>query len=253
MTELLERDTRTERPGAARRAPRSLCRACAAELAAAVHELRAPVSHIKGFVSTLRQPDVEWDDATRAEFLAELEREADRLADLIADLLDLGSVERGHLDLVPTAPAVLADAALDRVRGRLADHPVEVDVPNDLPSVPVDAPRVERLLANLLENAAKYSQPGSPIAVWARPRLPYLQIAVDDAGPGIPPHLLGRVFDRFFRAPSAGASAAGTGLGLAIARSIAVAHGGRLHAENRPAGGARFLLSLPVAAPASRT
>ncbi len=215
-------------------------------LAAASHELRTPLSHIKGFVSTLRQVDVSWDETTRADFLAEVEREADRLAALIADLLDLSRLERARLRAAPAAPAALVAAAIDRVRGALAAHPVVLDLPDDLPSVPVDAEQIERLLVNLIENAAKYSPTGAPITVWAR-RLPdQIELGVDDMGPGIPPHLLGRVFDKFFRAPATGAPVAGTGLGLAIARSIALAHGGHLHAENRPTGGARFLLALPL-------
>jgi len=222
-------------------------------LAALFHELRTPLSHIKGFVSALRQGDVAWDEETRADFLAEVEREADRLAGLIADLLDLSRLERGGLDRAPVPPAALVAGGLDRVRGRLAEHPVALDVPADLPPVWVDAAQLERVLANLLENAAKYSPPGSPIAVSAA-RLPgrQLELAVADRGPGIAPHLLARVFDQFFRAPDpTRPPVPGSGLGLAIARSIVLAHGGRIRAENRPDGGARLVVSLPLAPPAT--
>ena len=220
-------------------------------LAAAFHELRTPLSHIKGFVSALRQGDVEWDEATRADFLAEVEREADRLASLIGDLLDLSRLERGGLERAPVRPAALVAGGLDRVRGLLADRPLELRVPPDLPPVWADAPQLERVLANLLENAAKYSPPGSPIAVSAAP-LPgrRLELAVEDRGPGIPEPLLERVFDQFFRAPGpADHPVAGTGLGLSIARSIVLAHGGRIRAENRPDGGARLVISLPLSPP----
>jgi two-component system sensor histidine kinase KdpD len=137
------------------------------------------------------------------------------------------------------------------VRGLLADHPVAVAVAEDLPAVWADGAQLERVLANLLENAAKYSPPGSPIAVSAARRPDrQLELAVEDRGPGIAPHLLARVFDQFFRAPDAtGQPVPGSGLGLSIARSIVLAHGGRIRAENRPDGGARLVVSLPLTPP----
>src|SRR5262245_34767756 len=219
-------------------------------VATVVHELRTPLSHIKGFVSALRQRDVTWDEGTRADFLAEVEREADRLAGLIGDLLDLSRAERAGPDRAAVAPAALVAGALDRVRGPLAGRPVAVEVPADLPALWADAPQLERVLANLLENAAKYTPAGSPVGLAARARPGRrLELAVEDRGPGIAPELLDRVFDRFFRAPGPEAAAAGSGLGLALARSIVQAHGGRIRAENRPGGGARFVLTLRLAPP----
>jgi K+-sensing histidine kinase KdpD len=220
-------------------------------LAATSHELRTPLGHIKGFVSTLRQPDVEWDEATRRDFLAETEREADRLARLVDDLLDMSRIESGGLDRSQRArvrPWALVAGALARVGDLAAAHRLEVAVPDDLPPVLADAAQLELVLKNLLENAAKYSSPGTRIRVSGARAGGEVRLAVEDEGLGIPPEHLERVFERFFRVTGAGLPAQpGTGLGLAISRGIVRAHGGRVWAENRPEGGARFVVALPAA------
>ena len=217
-------------------------------LASASHELRTPLAHIKGFVSTLRQTDVEWDDETRLEFLAETERETDRLAGLIGDLLDMSRLESGGPDIIdrgPTRLAGLVAGGLDRVRGLLSGHPVHVDVPEDLPGLSVDASQIERVVGNLVENAAKYSLPGTPVRISGAQVNGGVELRVEDEGPGIPEEHLGRVFEKFYRVRSDGSPVAGTGLGLAICRRIVQAHGGRIWAENRPEGGARLVVRLP--------
>jgi PAS domain S-box-containing protein len=220
-------------------------------LAATSHELRTPLGHIKGFVSTLRQTDVDWDEATRRDFLAEIEREADRLARLVDDLLDMSRIESGGLDRsqrAPVRPVALVAGALARAPDLAAAHRLEVVVPDDLPPVEVDAAQLERVLVNLLENAAKYSPVGTPIRVSGVGVDGEVRLAVEDEGLGIPPEHLERVFERFYRITGAGLPAQpGTGLGLAISRGIVRAHGGRVWAENRPEGGARFVVALPAA------
>jgi signal transduction histidine kinase len=218
-------------------------------LGSASHELRTPLSHIKGFVSTLRQTDVEWDEATRQDFLAEIEREADRLAKLIGDLLDMSRLGSGGLAPGARAPERLDDlvaGGLDRARGALAEHPVAVEVGAELPAVLVDAGQIERVVANLVENAAKYTPPGTPIRLSAAAADGAVELRVEDAGPGIPPDQLERVFETFVRGPAAAQAASGAGLGLTICRRIVEAHGGRIHAENRLEGGARFVVALPA-------
>jgi signal transduction histidine kinase len=220
-------------------------------LAATSHELRTPLGHIKGFVSTLRQPDVEWDAATRRDFLAEIEREADRLARLVDDLLDMARIEGGGLDRTrraPVRPRALVAGALRRV-GHLGGHRLALALAHELPPVEVDAAQLELVLKNLLENAAKYSPPGTTIRVSGARAGGEVRLVVEDEGLGIPPEHLERVFERFFRGTGAGLPAQpGTGLGLAISRGILRAHGGRVWAENRPEGGARFVVALPAAA-----
>ena len=225
-------------------------------LAATSHELRTPLAHIKGFTSSLRQPDVEWDEATRQDFLAEIEREADRLTELIDDLLSMSRLESGAPAQHAREAAAAADlvtAGLDRVRGLLGVARVDIDAPPDLPLVTVDAAQLEQVVANLVENAAKYGPATVQIRVTVAQVGDELELGVEDDGPGIPEEDLEHVFDKFYRARRTEHSGVpGTGLGLAICRAIVEAHGGRIWAENRPQGGARLLMRLPIQAAAAR-
>jgi two-component system, OmpR family, sensor histidine kinase KdpD len=221
-------------------------------VAATSHELRTPLSHIKGFVSTLRTTEIVWEPELRDDFLAEIEHEADRLARLVENLLDMSRIDSGGLDpatRTATLPAVLVDGGVGLVRGSLGDHWLDIQVADDLPPVWVDASQMERVVANLLDNAAKYSPPGQPIEVIGRLAGDTVNVRVEDHGLGIPAEHVERIFEPFFREPSAGYPAKpGTGLGLAICRSIIRAHGGRIWAEQRVGGGAAFVFTLPVAA-----
>jgi two-component system, OmpR family, sensor histidine kinase KdpD len=218
-------------------------------LAATAHELRLPLSHIKGFVSTLRRSDVEWDESTRREFLAEIETETDRLTELVDKLLDPSSPHR-TMAVSPVREQTLADPAalvrggLHRVRGLLRDHTVRVQLPAWLPSVRVDADAIERVVANLLENAAKYSPPRTRIDVSAQlVDFGSLEIAVDDEGPGVPLEDRALIFEPFFRNQP---DVPGHGLGLAICQAIVQAHGGDIRVGDSPGGGAHFAIRLPI-------
>jgi signal transduction histidine kinase len=221
------------------------------------HELRTPLSHIKGFVSTLRTTDTDWDPATRDDFLAEIENEADRLATLIENLLNMSRIDSTGQDPAArsaTQPEMLVAAGVDRVRGSLGDHPLEIDIEHDLPAVWVDSSQVERVIANLLDNAVKYSPPAEPIGLSAHLAGDEVCLRIEDRGLGIPLAHVERIFEPFFREPTAGYPAKpGTGLGLAICRSIVRAQQGRIWAEQRPGGGAAFVFTLPVAAPTRPT
>jgi PAS domain S-box-containing protein len=222
------------------------------------HELRTPLTHIKGYASSLLQTDVQWDTATQREFLEAIEQEADRLAKLIADLLDMSRIEAGaleRLERAPVAPAILVTSALRRLGRATASHPVHLDVPDNLPLVLVDPPQIERVLVNLIENAAKYSPPDAGILIQARVepgsgRGSSVVVRVRDRGIGIAAEHLERIFERFYRVPGvAGRWAGGTGLGLAICKGIVEAHGGRIWAESTPGQGSTFTFTLPVAEP----
>jgi signal transduction histidine kinase len=225
-------------------------------VAATSHELRTPLSHIKGFVSTLRTTDTVWEPETRDDFLAEIEREADRLARLVENLLDLSRIDLGGLDpaaRIATPPAALVEGGVGRMHGSLGDHGLEIQLADDLPLVGVDASQVERVIANLLDNAAKYSPPGQPIAVIGRRSGDVVSLRIEDRGLGIPPEHVERIFEPFFREPTGRYPAKpGSGLGLAICRSIIRAHDGQIWAEQRVGGGAAFVFTLPVAAPNPR-
>lgn len=222
-------------------------------LAATSHELRNPLGNIKGFVTSLRRTDMDWDEPTRRDFLGEIEREADRLEKLVDDLMDLArtddAVDRRTREQV--APSLLVAGGLDRIRHVLAGREVFVRIPDTLPTVEVNADRLEHVVANLVENAAKYAPAGTPVQVIGRLVGDRVELAVEDEGPGIAAENLERIFDRFFRAGVAG-DVPGSGLGLAICRAIVDAEGGSIWAENRPSGGARFVVSLTLRTPAVR-
>ncbi len=217
-------------------------------LAATAHELRLPLSHIKGFVSSLRRTDVTWDQETRDDFLKEIEIETDRLAQLIDSLLLASSAKRTSVptvDMKLISPDHVIYSALHRVRGLLGDRSLRVDAPRWLPAVRMDSAAIERVLANLLQNAIKYSPPGSPIGISARLTDGELELSVDDEGPGVPAEDRQRIFEPFVRMQTTGS---GEGLGLAISLAIVLAHGGRMHVGDRPGGGARFTVLLPAQA-----
>jgi two-component system sensor histidine kinase KdpD len=138
--------------------------------------------------------------------------------------------------------------ALIRLEERLRGRDVRVQLPPDLPLVPVDSVLIEQVFVNLLENAAKYTPAGSPIDISAGVIDGAVRVDVADRGPGLPPGEEQRVFDKFHRAPGS-LDQAGVGLGLTICRGIVMAHGGKIWAENRPGGGAVFRFTLPLAGP----
>jgi len=220
-------------------------------LSMVTHELRTPLHHIKGFVSTLLQTDVTWDAATQQDFLVSIERETDRLSGLVEKILELSRLQAATLPLerewYPVAD--LVDGALQRQRVALAARPVGVDLDPTLRVLLADGREIETVLSNLLENAAKYSADGSPIEIAAARRGGQAVLSVTDQGIGIPPEQRVRIFERFYQAPTAGRRPAGTGLGLAICKQIVEAHGGRIWVEGQPGLGSCFYVSLPLGEP----
>jgi signal transduction histidine kinase len=215
------------------------------------HELRTPLHHIKGFASTLLQPDLEWDAATQRECLEAIEQGADRLARLIEALLDMARIADGCFQprRQPCAPAALVTAAVQIARDAHAEHPLQVAVPRTLSEVLVDPIQVERVLVNLLSNAAKYSPAGSPIEVRATEEGGAVVIRIADEGAGVAKTERRRIFQRFQRGSSAGVTRApGTGLGLAIAQELVVAQDGKIWVEQNVPRGSIFAVRLPLAA-----
>ena len=219
-------------------------------LAAAAHELRLPLSHIKGFVSSLRRQDVDWDEETREEFLAEIEAETDRLTELLETLLD---VPRGArmpargATLARGRPSAVVKGALHRVRGLLEGRQILQEVAPDLPVLRMDASAMERVLANLLQNAIKYSPPFTPVRLSAHVNANNeLEFRVEDEGPGIPIERRQRIFEPFYRNRTQLEQVPGHGLGLAICKYIVREHGGRIDVTDRPGGGACFSVRLPL-------
>lgn len=212
------------------------------------HELRTPLGFIKGYVTTLLRQDTEWDAAAREEFLHIIDDEAERLRELIDNLLDSSRLESGSLSMT-LEPTRLASVIRDTVaRRRSVDErlEVELDLPDDLPVIYIDATRVAQVVDNLLSNALKYA-PAAPVQVRARAEPEQLVVQVQDHGPGIAAEHLPRLFERFYRVPQSSGGVRGTGLGLHICRKIIEAHGGQIAAASRPGEGTCFTFTLPRA------
>jgi signal transduction histidine kinase len=206
-------------------------------VAIASHELRTPATSVYGVLKTLSERGHELSEELRDELLTVGVEQGERLRRLLEELLDLSRLDARAINVEPR-PVVLKTALAEVVHGALpVGDTVELDIPDDLAAV-VDPLVLDRVISNLVANAVRYGAP--PIRIVAQQRDRHLRVAVEDAGPGIPEELEGKIFDRFAR----GGSDTGHGLGLAIARAYAQAHGGDLVYDHRPSG-ARFELLIP--------
>jgi two-component system sensor histidine kinase KdpD len=230
-------------------------------LDAVTHDLRTPLTSIKASVTTLlddqRSPTADkaasrLDEEGRQEMLEIINEESDRLDRFIDGLMELARIEAGELHLRRHRASLneIAAAAIKRAKPRTRLHNIELKVDRELPSVNVDGPALVEVIYVLLDNAAKYSPPGSTVTVSATTsRDGEVCLVVEDQGSGIPPDLRERVFTKFFRAMGDGGEQkpSGTGMGLAIAQGIVEAHGGRIWNEDGAAGrGTRFIVALPM-------
>jgi two-component system sensor histidine kinase KdpD len=219
-------------------------------LSAISHDLRTPLAAIVGASSSLVQDESKLDDHARRELGQTIYDEATRMAGLANNLLDMARLEAGavilNLQWQPLEEVV--GGALAGLTSRLVNHPVSVRLPQDLPLVEIDSLLIERVFANLLENAVKYTPPGTPIEIIAVNAQNELLVTVADHGHGIPAGEEQRIFEKFHRVANEG-SQGGAGLGLTICRSIVEAHGGRIWADNLPSGGAAFHFALPLSEP----
>ncbi|MGZ4745248.1 MAG: sensor histidine kinase [Oryzihumus sp.] len=216
-------------------------------LAAVSHDLRTPLAGIKAAVSTLRTGDVELTDADRDELLAATEESVDRLGAIIANLLDLSRLQTGGVNLVLDDVGV-EDVVARALRGLPDDGTLEVALPDDLPEVRVDAGLLERVVANLVDNAVRHTPPGTPVTVGADAGDGRVRLWVADRGPGVPDSSREELFAPFQRLGDTPAGE-GVGLGLAVARGLTEAMGGTLAAEDTPGGGLTMVVDLPGNAP----
>ena len=220
----------------------------AALLSSASHELRTPLTAMKTSVSSLLENAATMTDKLRKEFLEGINQEIDYLNRLVDNLLDMSRIEAGML--VPRCEWYpledLVEGAFRRVGASLRDRPLEVRLPDEVPSVLVDGVEIQQVLVNLLDNAIKYSPSDSLIRIEARPTSQAVEVRVSNSGQGIPSEDLERVFDRFYRVRSGRERMVhGTGLGLAICKGIIEAHGGRIWAESTPGQETTITFTLP--------
>jgi len=214
-------------------------------LGAVSHDLRTPLAAIQGAATSLLLPDP-LPEATRLDLLAMIRDESDRLARLLGDLLELTRLQSGAIQIQKEWQLLdeVVGSAVLRLEARKGPQPIKVDLPESLPLVPLDGALMEQVLINLLGNANRHA-PDSPVELraWEEPGFIHLEIA--DRGPGIPAEFHQRVFDKFFRMPRT-LKDGGVGLGLAICGAIVKIHGGAIWVEDRPGGGARFRITLPL-------
>lgn len=215
-------------------------------LAAVSHDLRTPLAGIKAAVTSLRSEDVEWSEEDRAELLAGIEEGADRLDHLVGNLLDMSRLQTGTV--TPLIREIDLDEVVPMALGGVPEVSVGLDVPETLPMVAVDPGLLERAMANLVENAVKYSPSGTPVLVAASALADRVEVRVVDRGPGVPDEAKDRIFEPFQRHGDA-PRGVGVGLGLAVARGFAEAMGGTLDAEDTPGGGLTMVLTLRAAGP----
>jgi two-component system, OmpR family, sensor histidine kinase KdpD len=219
----------------------------AALLAAVSHDLRTPLASIKACVTSLLADDVDWPPEAITEFCRTIDEESDRLTTLVGNLLDMSRLQAGVLSLhrCPVGVDEIVPAALSSLGDRARGDVVEVGVAETLPRVEADPALLERVLANLIDNALAWSPPGVPVRVEAGGGSGAVEVRVVDRGPGIPPSERDRVFLPFQRLGDR-STGAGVGLGLAVARGFTVAMGGRLTVEETPGGGTTMVVSLPA-------
>ena len=212
------------------------------------HELRVPLSSIKGLAATVKETSP--DPAEMAQFFRTIEQQADHMRSLISDLLDAGRIEAGTLSVrtESTDVADLVDQARNTFLSGGGRHAILIDLPPDLPRALADRRRIVQVLNNLFSNASRYSPATSPIRVSAVRNGLHVAISVSDEGRGIPPDQLPRLFRKYARVGDSEAGIGGSGLGLAICKGLVEAHGGRIRAASGGAGlGARFTFTIPVA------
>jgi two-component system, OmpR family, sensor histidine kinase KdpD len=210
------------------------------------HEFRTPLTSIKASITSLLSPTgLSADD--RQELMTVINEESDRLNRLVGEAAEVAQLESHEfqLDLQSSGVLDLAKAAVNEVKQTLGKHPVEIVVPEHI-SLRLDPDRIKEVLVQLLENAAKYSPPESPIRITAEAKGANIEISVADQGAGIDDMEQVLIFDKFYRGKNQRYRVQGTGMGLAIARAIVEAHGGKIGVTSQLGCGSVFYFLLPV-------
>lgn len=217
-------------------------------LASISHDLRTPLAVMSGASSTLAESGERLSAAERDALARSIYKHAGDMTELVSNVLQMAKLESGAIELERDWAALheIVGAVLGRLQPRLSAHRLMVDLPDDLPLMRANAPMIEQVLGNLLENAAKYTPAGTVVRVRAQRDAAQITVSVEDFGPGLPEDVdLERLFAKFQRGSSEGATG-GMGLGLAICRAIVRLHGGRIWAERVPGAGTAFRFTLPL-------
>ena len=211
------------------------------------HDLRTPLASIIGAASGLLENDEVFSEEARRDLLQSIQQGALRMNRFVHNLLDMAKLEGGLVrpnkewcDMQD-----IIGVAISRLEESLGTRLVDIKVQNDLPLVKVDFILIEQVLVNLMDNALKYSEPGTEIAVEALPKGQEIEVTVADRGPEIPEEDIERIFDKFYRLQSP-RLVSGTGLGLAICKGFVEAHGGKIWAANQPGRGVEMKFTLPL-------
>jgi len=218
-------------------------------LSTLAHEMRTPLTSIKGYTTALLMEEATFSPETQQEFLQIVDEECDVLQDLIHDLLESSIIEAGFLRLEPQPVRLprLAKSVIDDIANHAPRHRFLVDFPQGFPIVDADPRRIVQVLRNLLDNAVKYSPHGGLVVVRGEVHGEEIVVSVADQGGGIAPEDLNRLFEKFFRVKSGlGRHVVGSGLGLPISRTIVESHGGHIWAESQLGQGTTFFFTLPL-------
>lgn len=215
------------------------------------HDLRSPLTSIKGIISSLLQKDIELDDATSEMLLTGISEETDRLASLVTNLLNMSRLEAGawEPEKEPCYISDIINEVLERQKWIHKNHNFVTNVEPDLPEIYADYGQIRQVVINLLENAAAYSEEGTAITIGAKAVNNEVEVSVSDQGFGMPQEDLTKIFDKFYRGTQRRQKPGGTGLGLAICQAIILDHGGQIWAESEIGKGSTFYFRLPVASP----
>lgn len=214
-------------------------------ISAVAHELRSPLTSVKGFTSTLLNRWDRFDEQTKKRLLVTIDADTDRVTRLIGELLDVSRLEAGRLHLAKRMIQIadIASRVIERMRPRAGKHEFHHDFPGSFPEVYADSDKIEQVLTNLVENALKYTD-GGKVAVIGTSHDSVIRVAVRDEGEGIPTEDRFQVFNKFYR-HGRPTENPGTGLGLYISKGLIEAHGGHIWVEEAQGGGAEFAFTLP--------
>jgi len=219
-------------------------------LSAISHDLRTPLATIVGSASALVEDDGHLQPQDKLDLSRGIVDEAERMSNLVNNILDMAKLDAGVVELKKEWHPVeeIVGTVLTRLQKHLASRPVKVKLPPGIPMVFADSVLIEQVLINLLENAVRYTPPGSALEITCETSANTVEISVADHGAGLPKGREDVLFEKFYQARHEAAQS-GVGLGLAICRAIVEVHGGRIYALNRPSGGAVFTFVLPVDQP----